>query len=107
MPALSTKVGLLDKCAVQQVLTGAFAHYAPGLDHVGSIRNRQRAAQILLDQKNAHSGGIFRDDGIENLGDELWRNPPRGFVEQQELRASRRSMTTRAFWMSAYKQTER
>src|SRR5215211_7482565 len=54
---------------------------------VDAVRHGDHAADVVVDEEDAHALGSKEADPVEDLLDDLRRKPDRGLVDQAELRA--------------------
>ena len=61
---------------------------AAALDDIGAVGERQRQPRHLVHQQQRHAVAAQAVERSEEFGDDLGRQPQRGFVEQQQPRAA-------------------
>src|SRR3989441_11336194 len=84
--SLLAEVGLADPRVAREIRRRAFGDDAPLLEDVRPGGDRERLDDVLLDQQHRDAVGVDAGDDLEHLIDDLWREPERWLVEQQESR---------------------
>ena len=83
---VAAEVGGLDRRVLGELGAGALADDLARLEDVGAVGPLERLGGVLLDEQ--HGGALLVDlrDDVEDLLDELGRQPHRRLVQQQQLR---------------------
>src|SRR6516164_4263624 len=102
-PALGhAEIELLDVLVLAQCLGLAVEHHAAVLQHIAVTRVLQRHAGILLREQERHRLlGVEIADDLENLLDQLRREPHRRFVQQDRLRPRHQRASNRTHLLFA------
>src|SRR3990172_8717008 len=85
--ASTAKVGLFEVLVREEGVCLVGEHDPPSLQDVAPVGDREREVRVILDDEDGDAGVVHLLDDLEVLLDEDRREPHRGLVHEQELRA--------------------